>query len=284
MDESSAPSHWVHDLDPMLLQIYGEFGIRWYGLAYLAGFLASYLLLRRYYTKGRSPLDFQQLEQAAFALILGLLVGARVGFIVLYDLESTLDNPLRLVQIWKGGMSFHGGLAGCIIACIWITRKTGIGFLRLGDLVTSVAPTGLLFGRIANFINGELYGKVSQAPWAVIFPQSAPPGTPAPLIEPRHPSQLYEAGLEGAVLLAWMQFRMWKTDAWKRPGQLSAEFMLLYAVFRIFCEYFREPDAPLLFGLSRGTAYSLVMIVVGAVVLVRSLRSEPIGEEPAPRR
>jgi phosphatidylglycerol---prolipoprotein diacylglyceryl transferase len=169
-------------------------------------------------------------------------------------------------------MASHGGFVGVAVAMAWFAHKHKLSFLHLSDLIVSVAPLGLLLGRIANFINGELWGKISNVPWAVIFPESAPAGTPVSLIAPRHPSQLYEAALEGALLLALMQWRFWKSDVVARqPGRLAGEFLIAYAVVRMIGELFREPDfgiAPI-FGLSRGTFYSFFLILVGLVLILR---------------
>ena len=173
-------------------------------------------------------------------------------------------------------MASHGGIVGVALALIWFGRSQRIPILHLGDLVVSIAPAGLFFGRIANFINGELWGKISVVRWAVIFPESAPAETPTSQIPPRHPSQLYEAGLEGLVLLAYMQFRLWRSDIVRtQSGRLSGEFFLVYAILRMIGEAFREPDASLIFGLSRGTFYSLFLIVVGLALIVRGMRQKP---------
>ena len=170
-------------------------------------------------------------------------------------------------------MSSHGGFIGVIVALWWVSRKSSVRFLVLSDLLCTIAPIGLLLGRVANFINGELWGRVSYVPWAVIFPQSAEPGTPVALIAPRHPSQLYEAVLEGAFLLAYSQWRFRRTKAACTPGRLSGEFLLLYAVVRIIGEQFREPDAGLILGMSRGVFYSLFVLVLGALLVARSHRT-----------
>jgi phosphatidylglycerol:prolipoprotein diacylglycerol transferase len=170
-------------------------------------------------------------------------------------------------------MASHGGFVGVVLALAWWVRRRGLPFLHVTDLVASAAPLGLFFGRIANFINGELWGKVTDFKYAVIFPQSARPGTPLALIEPRHASQLYAAALEGAVLFAFMQWRLWRSDAVRlQPGRLSAEFLLAYAVLRAIGEIFREPDAALIFGLSRGTFYSIFLALAGVALLLKTRR------------
>jgi phosphatidylglycerol---prolipoprotein diacylglyceryl transferase len=194
-------------------------------------------------------------------------------YFLLYQTDVLWRDPLALLRVWEGGMASHGGFAGVAVAAIWFARSRRIPALHLGDLVASASPIGLFFGRIANFINGELWGRVTDVPWAVIFPRSAPPGTHPLLIEPRHPSQLYEAGLEGLVMFAFAQWRFWCTDVTKRsPGRLSGEFLILYAIVRIIGEQFIEPDASLLFGLNRGIFYSFFLIAGGAVLIAISNR------------
>lgn len=260
------PTHWVHNLDPTIIRFSDQFAIGWYGTAYIAGFYAA-LAIHYYYVRvQRSVLTSAQGENALYAIIVGIIGGARIGYCVLYALPETLANPLFLFQVWKGGMSFHGGLVGVLLAIWWITRSYKVTFRNLGDMVAPLVPPGLFFGRLANFVNGELWGHVSQVPWAVIFPRSAAPGTPVTEIPPRHPSQLYEAGLEGLVLFLYLQWRFLFTNARQYPGRIGGEFLILYACFRIFCEFFREPDASLILGISRGMFYSIFMVVCGALL------------------
>lgn len=280
-------SHWVHDLDPKLFYIWGDIGVSYYGLAYVLAFVFGVSMHRLMLRKNRSPLKYEEEETALYAMVLGVLIGARVGYCLLYAFPELLRRPFFLFEVWQGGMSFHGGLIGVVVASWYVSRNSHATFLQFGDMVTSMAPLGLLAGRIANFINGELWGRVSDVAWAVIFPRSAP-GVSPELILPRHPSQLYEAALEGAVLLAWLQFRYWKTDARNTPGKITGEFLFFYAVFRIFCEFFREPDASLILGLSRGTFYSLFIVVAGIVFWVRAQKRGPVPfkatEAPPPAK
>lgn len=269
------PDYRVHDLDPFLIQFSEGFGIRYYGLAYLLGFAAAVFLLHLYYRKGRSPLESGQITDLLTYLIIGVLVGGRLGYFLLYQTSSFARDPLVLFRVWEGGMASHGGFLGVLAAVWWWARKRKIALLQVTDLVSTVTAAGLLFGRIANYINGELWGKVTDIPWAVIFPQSAPPNTPLLLIEPRHPSQLYQAALEGAVLLAWMQWRFWRSDARMTPGRLTGEFLVAYAILRMIGEHFREPDASLLLGVSRGTFYSVFLIVGGIGLILWSRRAAP---------
>ena len=274
----TAPQYYVHDIDPVLLPIYGDFGIRYYGLAYLLGFVACAWLLHKYYKAGKSPLNPEQQSTALIILVLGVLVGGRLGHIFLYDLPETLRDPLNVFRVWEGGMASHGGFAGVIFGGWVISRMYHMRFLSFGDLLTTLAPPGLMLGRVANFINGELWGTPSTAPWAVIFPQSAPPGTPLELITPRHPSQLYEAALEGLFLIIYTQWRLWRTDVLKHPGRLGGEFLLLYAVVRIIGEQFRAPDSSRLFGMNRGVFYSIFLAIAGIYLIIRSYRVGPVKQ------
>jgi phosphatidylglycerol:prolipoprotein diacylglycerol transferase len=260
-------AYWTHDWDPFLIQFSDNFGIRYYGLAYLFGFLGAAWLLRRYRRAGRSLLPVEKIPDLIIALVLGVMIGGRLGSFLLYHPEHLLSDPLSLLRIWEPGMASHGGMLGVAIALAWFARAQKLPFLHLADLVNSTAPLGLLLGRIANFINGELWGNPTDVKWAVIFPNS-----PTPLL-PRHPSQLYEAVLEGAVLLAYMQWRFWRTDVVKTsPGRLTGEFLILYAILRAIGEMFREPDAGLILGLSRGTFYSVFLIAAGCILLAISSR------------
>ncbi|MCC5807344.1 MAG: prolipoprotein diacylglyceryl transferase [Opitutales bacterium] len=275
MNAETTHGYWVHDLSPFLIRFSEDFGLRYYSLAYIAGFAVAYVLFRVYHRTGRSSLDPARMEGLFLALILGVLLGGRIGFMLLYDFGELVRNPLRLFAVWEGGMSSHGGFAGVALA-VWIaTRRMGVDLWHVGDLVASAAPAGLLFGRIANFINGELWGKPAEAPWAVLFP-AAPLDRSAAYVyvaewgyhaNPRHPSQLYAAFLEGLVLLAIMQCRFWYSGRSRPSGQLVGEFLCAYAVLRVIGEVFREPDASPVLGLSRGTAYSLVALVLGALII-----------------
>lgn len=265
-------SHWANHLSPFLWEFAPGYGIRYYGLAYVLGFLIGYWLLARYSRAGRSPLDRDQNGDLLFALVLGVLLGGRLGYFFLYAPATLLGDPLVFFRVWDGGMASHGGFIGVLLAMLWFARRTRTSAWSLADLIATITPPGLLLGRIANFINGELWGNVSQAPWAIIFPLSAEPGTPVGEIPPRHPSQLYEAGLEGLIPLIYLQLRFWRSrTAREHPGQLAGEFLVLYAVGRIVCEQFREPDrgiAPLVDGLSRGTVYSIFVLLAGVATII----------------
>ena len=263
-------SHWVHDLSPFLVQFNEQLGIRWYGVSYLLGFLVGFFLLRLYYNKGRSQLDSDKQAALMTYIILGVLAGGRLGYMLLYTSgrESLLSSPLNLFKVWEGGMASHGGFVGVAVAIALFARNQGVPLLRLADIVVTLAPAGLCFGRIANFINGELWGKVSEVSWAVVFPSGGS--------QPRHPSQLYEAGLEGLAVFLYVQHRFWRNRvAQETPGQLAGEFLITYSVARIICEMFREPDDVLVAGISKGQFYSLGLIVAGVafVVLARGRAS-----------
>jgi phosphatidylglycerol:prolipoprotein diacylglycerol transferase len=264
-------AYWVHDLSPFLIQFSENFGIRYYGLAYLAGFVAAAWFLHRYWKAGRSPFALNAITDLMTYIIVGTLAGGRLGYFLLYQLDSLRTDPLMLFRVWEGGMASHGGFVGVVLAMWLWARKQKTTLFRVSDLIATVTPIGLLFGRVANFINGELYGKVTTVAWAVIFPQSAPPGTPIAEIPPRHASQLYEAALEGALLLAFVQWRFWRSEVTQTtPGRLSGEFLIAYSVARVLGELFREPDASLLFGVSRGIFYSIFLVIAGVVIIARA--------------
>jgi len=253
-------NYFVHNLSPFAFQFSEGFGVRWYGLAYAMGLLWGWWVLIRLANLGKIEMDAKKRAEFIFALLLGIIVGGRLGFMLLYDLGAFISNPFIFFEFQKGGMASHGGFVGVAVACFVFAKRNRAEFWKLTDLVCLMAPMGILLGRIANFINGELWGKISQVPWAVIFPASAPVGTPLSLIAPRHPSQLYEATLEGLLLLIYTQLRYRQNP---KAGLLTAEFLGLYGIVRIIGEIFREPDADLILGLSRGSFYSLFAIALG---------------------
>ena len=267
-------SYWVHNIDPFALKFpeglfpekLGIEGIRWYGIAYLLGFMAAAVMLRLYYKKGRSPLNTDAQTDLLTYIILGTVIGGRLGYMLLYDFASFIANPLTLFNLQQGGMASHGGMLGIFLALLIYSKRHQIEVFKLTDILVTIGPIGLCFGRIANFINGELYGKPASVTWAIIFPDNDP------LAIPRHPSQLYEAFLEGIVLTAYLQIRFWRTnpDAKTCIGSLSGEFLIGYAVLRTIGEYFREPDAPLILNLSRGTFFSIFMLIAGVGLILRS--------------
>jgi phosphatidylglycerol:prolipoprotein diacylglycerol transferase len=278
MKFNDTPAYWVDNLSPFVVRLTDSFGIRYYGLAYVIAFLIAATLLYIYWRAGRSPLGPRAQSDLMLAIVIGVLLGGRLGYFLLYSPITLIREPLALFRIWDGGMASHGGFAGVCIALVWFVRKHKLPWRPVADILVTLAPPGLFFGRVANFINGELWGKVSYLPWAVIFPKSAPFGTPLIAIPPRHPSQLYEALLEGLFLAAYTQLRFWRSRVTReRPGQLAGKFFILYAAVRAIGEMYREPDASLLFGLSRGTFYSL-FLAVGGMVLLRTRPHASSGE------
>lgn len=272
---------WVHNLSPFLGPHWGNFGIRYYGLAYLAGFISAAWLLHRYWRKGRSSLGMSEITDLMTYVVFGVLIGGRLGYFILYQTDTLRHDPFSLFRVWEGGMASHGGFIGVVLALWWWTHSRKVPLLHVGDLIVSTAPAGLFFGRIANFINGELVGKVTTVPWAVIFPHNEiDRGLNPPF--PRHPSQLYQAGLEGLVLLAYMQWRFWRSNITRdQPGRLGGEFLIAYAVVRMIGEVFREPDASLILGVSRGTFYSVFLIAAGAALIAHARRTGS-AEQPSP--
>lgn len=277
---ASERTHWVHDLDPFLIRFPEAFpveGIRYYGLAYILAFVLAWALMLAYRRGQRSPLRPGQESDLLTWLIIGVVVGGRLGYMALYRPTDLLSDPLSIFRVWDGGMASHGGFLGVTIALVIFAWKHRIPVLRLGDMVVTLVPGGILLGRVANFINGELWGTVSKVPWAVIFPNDSPrwdPITQTFAIQPRHPSQLYEAFLEGFVLLVYTQIRFWKSRI--PPGQLAGEFLFGYGILRFLVEFYREPDASLILGLSRGQFYSIFILAAGAglIYFSKSLSKE----------
>jgi len=265
-------AYWVHTPHPFLIRFSENVGIRYYGLAYLAGFVVAGWLLHRYHKAGRSRLDSAAILDLMTYLIGGVVIGGRLGYFLLYQPAALFHDPLILFRVWEGGMASHGGFIGVAMA-LWLfsrTKKTDLW--SVSDLVVTVTPLGLLFGRIANFINGELWGKLATVPWAIIFSKTGGGDLP------RHPSQLYEALLEGLLLFLFMQWRFWRSNcAQNQPGRITGEFLIAYSLLRVLGENFREPDAALILGMSRGTFYSLFMIVIGVGIVMYASRRKIRG-------
>jgi phosphatidylglycerol:prolipoprotein diacylglycerol transferase len=263
------------DISPIALSI-GPLDIRWYALAYLAGFLLGwkYVVTLAGKVPGQRPNKLDIDDFLAWG-ILGVILGGRIGYVLFYQPQLYLENPLELFMLWHGGMSFHGGAAGMIIAMILYAWAKKIYVLRLTDWVCCAVPIGLFFGRIANFINGELFGRVTTAPWGMVFPHGGP--------DPRHPSQLYEAILEGAVLFTVL-FLMTRSDRIRdRPGLISGVFLIGYALSRMTVEFFREPDVQIgyLMGwVTMGQVLCLPMILGGLVCIIYALKHVQL--RPAP--
>jgi phosphatidylglycerol---prolipoprotein diacylglyceryl transferase len=253
-------------IDPVLISI-GPLAVRWYALAYIVGIIAGWIYARAIIASpklwgGQAPLTVAQYDDFIVWITLGIILGGRIGYILFYNFPHFREHPIEIFQLWNGGMSFHGGVLGSALAVVLFALRRGIPILSLGDVTLAVAPIGLFLGRLANFINGELWGRPSDVPWAMIFPTGGP--------VPRHPSQLYEAALEGLLLLAVLGVLV-RCGALKRPGLVSSSFAIGYGVLRIFCEFFREPDAQLGFlwgGLTMGMLLSVPLIAVGVIGLV----------------
>jgi phosphatidylglycerol:prolipoprotein diacylglycerol transferase len=264
-------AHWVHDLSPFIIRFpdnpLGLDGIRFYGMAYLLAFVGAYGFFRLADRCGKRGFSADAALSLMTYLVIGVLLGGRIGYYVFYDTAGLLANPLRLFRVWEGGMASHGGFIGVAVALWLFARSVNMHPLTVSDRVVVIAPLGLMLGRIANFINGELWGRVTSVRWGVIFPDSpatwdAATGTLT--IPARHPSQLYQAALEGGLLLLYLQLRFWLGKP--TTGKLSAEFLMGYAILRIIGELFREPDAPLIAGISRGQFYSIWVLLAGAVL------------------
>jgi phosphatidylglycerol---prolipoprotein diacylglyceryl transferase len=258
-------------IDPVLVEI-GPFAIRWYALAYVVGLIAGWRYvvgLARRFRVGIPPATVDDLLVWA---TLGVILGGRLGYVLFYNLPYYAANPMHALAVWQGGMAFHGGLAGVMVAMALFARRRGLPLLSLADLVAAAAPIGLFFGRLANFINGELYGRTTDVAWAMVFPRGGP--------EPRHPSQLYEAALEGLVLFVVLAVMVWRSGALARPGLVTGVFLAGYAAARILVELFREPDAQLgtlLAGATMGQLLSLPMLAAGVWLILRALRRPGIG-------
>jgi phosphatidylglycerol:prolipoprotein diacylglycerol transferase len=258
------------EFDPVLFSL-GPFAVRWYALAYVAGILLGWWLARRIAANaaawgGLSPIRAGEVDDVVVWLAAGVVLGGRLGYVLFYQPTYFAAHPAEILILWRGGMSFHGGFLGAVLAMILFARRRGIPVLSLLDLAAIATPIGLLLGRIANFVNGELWGRVTEVPWAVIFPHVGP--------DPRHPSQLYQAGLEGAVLFLILLFAL-RRGALARPGLAGGLFVAGYGVMRIFGELYREPDAHIGFlsgGLTMGMLLSVPMIVAGAIAIVYALR------------
>lgn len=277
-----------HNIDPVLLPLFGPLAIRWYGLAYLFGFLVSFFLLRRWSKIGSLSIPSDQVSHfiVLFAFF-GVFLGGRLGYQLLYNFDAFIANPLSLFKIWEGGMASHGGFVGSVLFLIWYAKKQGYNFWNISDHLAMTVSLGIGFGRIANFINGELWGRISSAKWAIIFPQEIglrygeyDPSLVEQLVtsgylSPRHPSQLYQAFCEGFLVFGLLLL-LRKTQWGKTPSIMSGCYLLLYAIARIAMEFFREPDSSVYFEwLTKGQLYSILMIVAGVFILFRSKLFKP---------
>lgn len=265
-------------IDPIAIEV-GPFAIRWYALAYVAGIVGGWWYARRLVAREALWGDVKRptlldMDDLIIWAALGIVLGGRIGYVLFYNLESYLADPLEILTIWRGGMSFHGGFLGVVLAMTIFARSRGLNLMSLFDLGAVVAPLGLFTGRLANFVNGELWGRPApDIPWAVIFPTAGP--------EPRHPSQIYEAFAEGLVLLTLMGIAA-RWLGFRRPGLLAGLFAIGYGIARIGCEYFREPDEQLGFlfggalsglgGITMGQVLSLPMVLAGLLLVLAARR------------
>jgi phosphatidylglycerol:prolipoprotein diacylglycerol transferase len=262
-------------LDPVALDL-GFFQLRWYSLAYLVGILGGWWYCLKMLDRPGAPMARRHADDMVFYGTLGVILGGRIGYVLFYKPEFYFANPLEILQLWDGGMSFHGGAAGTSLAMFYLAWKNKLSVLRVHDYVSCVVPIGLFLGRLANFVNGELWGRPTDVSWAVVFPGGGS--------VPRHPSQLYEAGLEGLLLFAILAFLFWRTDARYKPGLLTGVFVLGYGLSRFFVEFFRQPDQGLenlSWGLTMGQTLTLPMILAGLYLVAtaagRRQRVEPIA-------
>jgi phosphatidylglycerol:prolipoprotein diacylglycerol transferase len=261
--------------DPIAVAI-GPIVIRWYALAYIGGIVLGWIYARALIknTKlwgGPAPITLLDMDDYILWVTIGIILGGRTGYVLFYNLDFFVKHPAEILELWKGGMSFHGGFMGCVLAVVLFCWKRNLSILSLGDITTAVGPIGLFLGRIANFINSELWGRPadSSVPWAMVFPNGGP--------LPRHPSQLYEASLEGIVLFAILAL-MIRASALRRPGLILGSFMTLYGLARIAGEFFREPDPQLGFlwgGLTMGMLLSAPMIIAGMIIIVVVWQRQP---------
>tara|TARA_Y100001970_G_scaffold293401_1_gene439968 strand:- start:3608 stop:4408 length:801 start_codon:yes stop_codon:yes gene_type:complete len=264
----------VHNFDPVLIDL-GLFQIRWYSMAYILGIIVGWIYATKIIRLTTiNKYNFQQIKKSDFDdliiyIVLGIIIGGRLGYVFFYNLEYYSQNLLEILKLWQGGMSFHGGLLGVIISIFLFSKKIKTNFLKFTDIVSCVAPIGIFLGRIANFINGELYGKISTLPWAVIFPNVDNVA--------RHPSQIYEAILEGLILFILINYFALKKELIFRTGYISGLFLVFYSFLRILSEFFREPDLHLGFFFnyfSLGVLLSLLTLFFGLIIIIYTKKNE----------
>lgn len=261
------------EISPIIFSV-GPLAVRWYSMAYLFGIIAAWYLVLRNIRKYNLPIDKAALEDLVFYLTLGVVFGGRLGYVLFYGQDIFWHNPLEIFAVWHGGMSFHGGIIGVIVASYLAARKIKYPFLSITDLTALYAPIGMFCGRLANFANDELWGRITNVPWAVRFPNGG--------YLPRHPSQLYEALLEGVLLFIILNILWQKKWVRRHAGFTSGLFLTLYGFFRIFAELFREPDAQLGFifkHITMGQMLSVPFIVLGIYVLYTATRSKKINTD-----
>ena len=258
----------VHNFDPIFIDL-GLFQIRWYSIAYILGMIIGWAYAGKIIKYNFIQIKTSHLNDLIIYLLVGIILGGRLGYIFFYNFEYYFQNPTEILKLWHGGMSFHGGLLGVIISTIIYSNKTRTSFFRFADIISCAAPIGIFLGRLANFINGELYGKISTLPWAVIFPNAGN--------LPRHPSQIYEAILEGVFLFLLVNYFALKKKLILKTGLTSGIFLILYSIFRIVSEIFREPDMHL--GLffnyvSLGTLLSIITLICGFIIILYKKKNE----------
>ncbi len=308
MTITSVFAYYIHDLDPIIFRIYDNVGPRWYGLAYVLAFICGYVLLRALSRMGYADLPVEKVaDYITGCALFGVILGGRLGYVFFYKPEM-LREPMSILRVWEGGMSSHGGMMGILLFSLYFARRHQTSWLNLGDNLVVTAPLGLFFGRCANFINGELYGRATNVKWAIQFPKElfdhpaeaeravtacaqADPALTTPeaivaavhrqpqvkqvlgsILTPRHPSQLYEAFFEGIVLFAILWFV--RTRMRQPNGVLIGLFFICYAIFRIVIEYFREPDSSMIAGFTRGQFFSFFLIAIG-IAFVIAARMRP---------
>jgi phosphatidylglycerol:prolipoprotein diacylglycerol transferase len=262
--------------DPVLIS-FGPIAIRWYALAYIVGILLGWLYARAVIRRAAlwgSPVPLTVIDYDDFVVwvTLGIILGGRIGYVLIYNPAYFIAHPLESLQLWKGGMSFHGGFLGCVVAGVLFARHRGLSILSLGDITCAAGTIGIFLGRIANFINGELWGRPTDVPWAMVFPTGGP--------QPRHPSQLYEATLEGLVLFIVLTALI-RAGALKRPGLVMGAFALGYSIARTISEHFREPDAQLGFlwgSVTMGTLLSVPLMLAGLALIAAALRRQRVSQ------
>jgi phosphatidylglycerol---prolipoprotein diacylglyceryl transferase len=249
-------------LHPELFRI-GWFAVRWYSLAYLFGILLAWAYLKQMLKRPDAPMQPEDADDFLIWATLGTIIGGRVGYLLFYAPAGTLDNPMNAFAVWNGGMAFHGGFVGVVLAIAIFAWSKGLSWLRIGDYIACVYPIGHVLGRAANFINGELWGRPTDGSWGIIFPLAG--------AEPRHPSQLYQLGLEGLLPLIILSWLFWRSDIRLKPGYLAGAFLLMMGVGRYICEIFREPDrhlGVLSIGLTMGQLLTVAMFGVGLVLVM----------------
>ena len=268
-------------LKPTVFHI-GWFQLRWYSIAYLAGIFVGYWYLLKLLKQPGAPMARRHADDLVFYAALGIILGGRLGYVLFYNLPFYLGHPLDILKLWDGGMSFHGGVIGTSLGIIYLARKEKLPWLRIHDYVACCVPFGLFFGRLANFVNQELWGAVTNVPWAIRFEEITPYGKL--LGPPRHPSQLYEAGLEGLVLFAILWFLFWRTQARYQPGKLVGAFIFFYGIFRFGVEFIREPDSQLV-GFAQATGLHMgqwltVPMILGGLYLMATANKRRVRVEP----